>query len=521
MKHQLHSLIRQMRALSTHSGIAAAVVILLLSLGLSGCSNDENESFPASDHTNSGEATLVFSKDIVVNEFDSTPMTRANGEPEKETTSFNVDDNQGVIIDTGKGGVDDHQSSPETRAINMTTGVHYRVVIYKNGETAIYKQYEFAAGTATPIGSSSITLASGTYELFAYSFNKAETIPELPANSNITVQDGDDFMSTDKIPQTITANQMGTTISLSQLTFQRRCCNVWVKVESIAYDDTAINDCNVTLGKLPVSATWNLYSSSGFTEVLGETTWSAISAQSSAAKTPITASHIMIPKSSLKLSLPTATFNTNRNGSKGQKDFSFSGQSVPSISFVSGSQYLISIRGIGAYVPTTPGPVTIGGYKWSAYNSTSGKGFVANPWDYGYYFTFSGAPNACPSGWHTPSQSELGVLPGKVIPNNSYVLVNDSVYQITNNFGFFGSTSTVNSGAIFKDGDQILFFPAAGERFSGSGDSGDYDVGSDGYYWSTTPTGSKGRGYGLNFDSGYCSISGRNPVIGLSVRCVK
>lgn len=484
---------------------AIIVALILLSAGVSGCSKDENESLAGSDPTNSGEATLVLPKDIVVNEFDNTPMTRSSGEPEKETTSFNVDDNQGVIIDTGKGGVDNPQSSPETRAINMTTGVHYRVVIYKNGETAIYKQYEFAAGSATPIGGGKISLVSGTYELFAYSFNKAETIPELPANSNITVQDGDDFMSTDKITQTITVNQMGTTISLSQLTFQRRCCNVWVKVESIAYDDTAINDCNVTLGKLPVSATWNLYSSSGFTEVSGETTWSAISAQSSAANTPITASHIMIPKSSWSLSLPTATFNTNKNSSKGQKDFSFSDQTIPSISFASGSQYLISIRGIGAYVPTTPGPVTIGGYKWSAYNSTSGKGFAANPWDYGSYFNFSNAQSACPSGWHTPSSTELGVLPGKVISSGSKVLIAGNVKTVS-------SYSWYGDGAIFKDGTQILCLPAAG--YSGG------LVGNNGHYWSRTPSGVNGRYLAFAYIVSPF-LTDNETKYGRSVRCVQ
>lgn len=517
MKHQFHSLNRQLRALTAHPAIAA-VISLIMAFGLTGCSNEESDSLAGSDPANSGEATLVLPTDIAVNEFDSTPMTRANGEPEKETTSFNVDDNQGVIIDTGKGGVDDHQSSPETRAINMTTGVHYRVVIYKNGETAIYKQYEFAAGTATPIGSSSITLASGTYELFAYSFNKAETIPELPANSNITVQDGDDFMSTDKIPQTITANQMGTTISLSQLTFQRRCCNVWVKVESIAYDDTAINNCNVTLGTLPASASWNLKTSSGFTGITGATTASVITNQSSGANTPVTANHIMIPKNSLSLSLPTATFNTNI--STGKKAFSFSGKTVPSISFASGSQYLISIRGLGAYVPTTPGPVTIGGYKWSAYNSKSGQGFVSNPWDFGYYFAFSDAQSACPSGWHTPSRTELGVLPGKVIPKNSYVLVNNSVYQITSSKGFFGSTSTANSGAIFKDGVQILCLPAAGSTSSatGSGEIGADYVGKYGYYWSTESSVNDGSCFTLG--SGISSMDRLSIKFGFSVRCV-
>lgn len=511
MKHQLHSLNRQLRARTAHPA-TAAVISLIMAFSLSGCSSEENDSLAGSDPAGSGEATLVLPKDIVVTAFDNTPTTRSNGEPEKETTSFNVADNQGVIIDTGKGGVAEQPVSPQTRAINMTTGVHYRVVIYKSGESTIYKQYEFAAGTATPIGGGVITLASGSYELFAYSFNNTNAIPELSADNNITVSDGDDFMSTNTIPQTITTNQMGTTINLSQLTFQRRCCKVWVKVESIAYDDTAINNCNVTLGKLPASATWNLKSSSSFTGVSGETTWTAISNKSSAKNTPITASHIMIPKSSLSLSLTTATFNTNKNSSKGIKEFSFSGKTVPAINFTTGSQYLISMRGMGAYVLTTPGPVTIGGKKWSAYNSTSGKGFVAKPWDYGNYFNFNDAKNACPDGWHTPNSAELGVLPSKVLPKGSFVLINNVAYEITSNYGFCGSSSTANSGTIFKDGDQILFLPAAG--YNGNASS----FGATGRYWSTSP--GTWCLY-LRLEAGSCYIGDNASSYVYSVRCVK
>lgn len=518
MQEPIYSLLQQLRTQRAHQVIVAGLS-LLLSAGLSGCSNDDNERLPGSD--GSGEAALVFPTDILVTEFDSTPMTRANGEPEKETTSFNVDDNQGVIIDTGKGDVDEQESSVQTRAITVTTGVHYRVVIYKSGESAIYSQFEFVAGTATPIGGNRVTVEVGNYQIFAYSFNNTNSIPELSADSNISVSDGNDFMTTNVISQSITTDQIFKTINLSQLTFQRRCCKVWVKVESIAYDDTAINDCNVTLGKLSASATWNLKSSSSFTGVSGETTWSAISNKSSAKNTPITASHIMIPISGLSLSLPTATFNTNKNSSKGIKEFSFSGKNVPAISFTSGNQYLIQLRGMGAYVPTTPGPVSIGGYKWSAYNSTSGKGFVSNPWDYGYYYSASGAPSACPTGWHTPSIEELGVLPSKVIPKGSYVLINSNVYQILNDKGFFGSSSDANSGNIFKDGDQILCLPAAGYLDTGSGNKGNKEVGKCGSYWSDT-SGSSGYGRYLE-NSASVSITRftYNPQYGRSVRCLQ
>lgn len=509
MQEPIYSLLQQLRTQRAHQVIVAGLS-LLLSAGLSGCSNDDNERLPGSD--GSGESALVFPTDILVTEFDSTPMTRANGDPEKETTSFNVADEQGVIIDTGKGDVDEQESSVQTRAITVTTGVHYRVVIYKSGESAIYSQFEFVAGTATPIGGNRVTVEVGNYQIFAYSFNNTNSIPELSADSNISVSDGNDFMTTNVISQSITTDQIFKTINLSQLTFQRRCCKVWVKVESLAYDDTAINDCNVTLGKLPASATWNLKSSSSFTGVSGETTWSAISNKSSAKNTPITASHIMIPKSGLGLSLQIATFNTNKNSTKGIKEFSFSGNSVPKISFASGSQHLINIRGLGAYVPTTPSPVTIGARKWSAYNSTIDQGFVSNPWDYGYYFNFSDAQKACPSGWRTPSKNDLSALSGYAISSGSKVLIADIVSTVSS-VGWYGG------GVIYKDGNQVLCLPACGFRNRGTGSPAEESSGSIGNYWSNYQD--KISSYGLFFTFGRTYIFEDFAYYGVSVRCVQ
>lgn len=403
-------------------------------------------------------------------------------------------------------------SSPHTRAVtNLPSGIRYRVVVYKDAEYAakiIYKQCEYQGGSTNPVSGNNITLPAGSYKIFAYSFNTTAALPEL-ASSAISVKDGDDFMSTDIVSQTISASQMGTNISLA-ITFKRRCCNIWVKIESIAYTNTAISNCTVSLNNLPEQANWNVGGTS-FTQTGSTTkTKTYFSNASSSADTPLTKSTICLPLGSRVLSMDY-NFQTNDGGPGGTKTFSKTNQALPSANLQSGSQYLFTMSGIGAWVPTEP-YATIGGKKWSAYNvANTSNQFVSKPWEYGYYFTFNDAKSACPSGWSTPTQTHLNVLPGKVIPANTYVRINNTTYKS-------GSYGWCNGYAIFKDGTQILCLPAAGNRSSGSGSTADSFAGI-GYFWSSSPSGS--RGYFLKFNSDNCYVSGYDTYYGMSLRCVQ
>ena len=135
--------------------------------------------------------------------------------------------------------------------------------------------------------------------------------------------------------------------------------------------------------------------------------------------------------------------------------------------------------------------------------------WATNTWDYGYYYQFNKFfdgtagdpctqldPDNYGSGWRTPSSDELTAL--SRCTNKSLVSYNGK-----NGMWFM---------APAPDG---LFLPAAGNRSSGDGYVGTY-----GYYWGTTPSGSF-NGYRLTFTSGYCNAYISSTTNGFAVRCVK
>ena len=83
-----------------------------------------------------------------------------------------------------------------------------------------------------------------------------------------------------------------------------------------------------------------------------------------------------------------------------------------------------------------------------------------------------------------------------------------------NSGSFWGQLNGI-FGRFFGNGDQRVFFAAAGYRMGGNGGNAGvlYDVGNIGRYWSSTPRVS------LYFSSENANTT--NYDCGLSVRCVK
>jgi uncharacterized protein (TIGR02145 family) len=100
----------------------------------------------------------------------------------------------------------------------------------------------------------------------------------------------------------------------------------------------------------------------------------------------------------------------------------------------------------------------------------------------------NGVNNPCPSGYRLPTETELNAERASWSPNN-------------NSAGAFASP---------------LKLPMAGYRSSGSGSLD--DVGTDGYYWSSTGSGTNSRA--LAFSSSAAAMSDYDRAYGFSVRCL-
>jgi uncharacterized protein (TIGR02145 family) len=142
-------------------------------------------------------------------------------------------------------------------------------------------------------------------------------------------------------------------------------------------------------------------------------------------------------------------------------------------------------------VANTKDGVMINGIVWATKNLGANS-----PTEYGKIYTWKKAKKACPKGWRLPTDQELESL------LNS------------------GSTwSSSPAGRTFGTAPNLLFLPAAGFRFHSDG-SLSY-VGTNGFYWSSTPSISSENAYYLYFDSDSALMfNDSNRKDGQSVRCV-
>jgi len=104
------------------------------------------------------------------------------------------------------------------------------------------------------------------------------------------------------------------------------------------------------------------------------------------------------------------------------------------------------------------------------------------------------ANDPCPAGWRVPTNAEFKNL----VDSGS-------------------DWDPLKEGRYFGSGTQRVFFPAAGLRAYKDVLLG--NVGSYGYYWSSTPNYSS-KAYSMGFDSGDANAYGNYRSFGFSVRCV-
>ena len=140
--------------------------------------------------------------------------------------------------------------------------------------------------------------------------------------------------------------------------------------------------------------------------------------------------------------------------------------------------------------------VVINGVRWATRNVGFSGTFVSQPEDFGGYFTWNQAQNACPPGWRMPTQAELQSL------------VNTGSSWITRN--------GVN-GRLFGSVPNQIFLPAAGDICSVGINT---SLGAWGCYWSSMPSGTDSA-RALTFSSDSSAVN--NDFIRgfqFSVRCV-
>jgi uncharacterized protein (TIGR02145 family) len=153
------------------------------------------------------------------------------------------------------------------------------------------------------------------------------------------------------------------------------------------------------------------------------------------------------------------------------------------------------------------------GYCW--YNNDE----VADKADYGALYNWPAAVNACPAGWHLPTDEEYKILERNLGMNNTdadatgwrySALVGGSLKEAGTSHWSLSAGATNSSGITALPG---------GDRDS---DVGFNSLGDLGYYWSATEDGSS-RGWfrRLNNDNGGVHRSSSRKAVGYSVRCLK
>jgi len=163
---------------------------------------------------------------------------------------------------------------------------------------------------------------------------------------------------------------------------------------------------------------------------------------------------------------------------------------------------------------TAWGALTIPGYCW--YNNNE----VGNKTTYGALYNWKAAVNACPVGWHLPSDEEWKTLERNLGMNNSDA--NSTGWRYS---GLVG-------GQLKESGTTHWLQPAIGgtntsgfSALPGGGRDGDVgftDLGMYSFFWSSSADGSSRAWFRrLNNDNaGVHRSSSRQPV-GYSVRCLK
>lgn len=526
-----------------------AAGLLALALLAAACEKTDNDT-QGPDMPGENAQCLLEAPAIGIEPFGAgSPATRAAQAIKEEQQAFNVGEELGNIITLGNSKT---QEAPQTRTLN--TGAYCRIVIYKledwnNNTMKVLEQRLCKQGSTDyfdELGDSTepIYLDPGSYKIFCYSFNKttADKMAKLADGAvNVALADGDDFMSVVK-DLTITAAQLGTNVSLGTVTLEHRCCQLIGVLTAEAFNGyTGIGD-----SPAPSLSAVSTFTTAGNWSINGNSFAATATADQTKAFTMTKSGNdykgtmVILPITGKVLK---ANYNFKPDGSS--VNITATDKQVnASATFSSGGSYSITVKAIGAYVPSTESPVLIGSYKWATANLDNTKKLETNTWTSGQlngsdndYWrwnvkdvdtsssygtkenTWNISNDPCRAGlgspWRVPPKANFDNLVGYTHKNKRAFINGTAV--TTNGYGWVSSGSV--KGCVFVDTTRgtCIFLPTTGTRNG----SGYYNVGISGGYWSGTLYPSDTDfAYYLRFDSGSCLVNNYGyRCDGFSLRC--
>ncbi len=198
----------------------------------------------------------------------------------------------------------------------------------------------------------------------------------------------------------------------------------------------------------------------------------------------------------------------------------FSGYTYSSIVLGNGQEWMAENLRTTSYANGDPIPNVTNDIQWSnlttgAWSHYDNNSQYDNPYGKLYnWYTVDDPRNVCPTGWHVPSESEWNTFINYLDPNA--------------NGGQQGNTA---GGKMKSTGTQYWVNPNTGATnesgFSGlpGGARSDwgpfYDVGGNGYWWSSEYDAFFAWNRSMNYGDGSVSLNYYNKADGFSVRCLK
>ena len=168
--------------------------------------------------------------------------------------------------------------------------------------------------------------------------------------------------------------------------------------------------------------------------------------------------------------------------------------------------------------------VLVNGVLWAHCNVNTPGTFASQPYELGKFYQWNRR-----KGWASTGQYPGGTWDTSTPTGNTWEKVNDpcprgwraptraELDSLINSGSFWGELNGV-SGRFFGNGDQKLFFPAAGLRQYNNGWL--YYAGTHGAYWSWQAWVGTSSSYYMEFTSEYAYSPSQFRTTGMMVRCV-